>query len=321
MWKKGLALLVVCLVGFLLWHESSLEAPGGGKMYRVGILQLAEHPALDAANKGFVDGLREEGFVDNVILDHQNAQGDQSNLNTIAQRFVARNSDLVVAIATPAVQAMANATKDIPVLGTAVTSFTTARLVDSDEHPGGNVSGTTDMVPMEKRVELVHQLLPNAKKIGTIYSSSEVNSQLQAESFRKEAQKYGMELVEITVSNVNDVPQAANQLAIMGIDAVYFPTDNIIASSYANIVTIFNSANLPVFPSDETWLKTGGLAAYSVDFYRLGVQTGHMAARVLRGESTPDSMPIEMQEPIKFVFNQDEADRLHIQIPESLRQQ
>ena len=270
-------------------------------MYRVGILQLAEHPALDAANKGVVDGLREEGFVDNVILDHQNAQGDQSNLNTIAQRFVARNSDLVVAIATPAVQAMANATKDIPVLGTAVTSFTTARLVDSDEHPGGNVSGTTDMVPMEKRVELVHQL--------------------QAESFRKEAQKYGMELVEITVSNVNDVPQAANQLAIMGIDAVYFPTDNIIASSYANIVTIFSSANLPVFPSDETWLKTGGLAAYSVDFYRLGVQTGHMAARVLRGESTPDSMPIEMQEPIKFVFNQDEADRLHIQIPESLRQQ
>ena len=307
MWKKGLALLVVCLVGFLLWHESSLEAPGGGKMYRVGILQLAEHPALDAANKGFVDGLREEGFVDNVILDHQNAQGDQSNLNTIAQRFVARNSDLVVAIATPAVQAMANATKDIPVLGTAVTSFTTARLVDSDEHPGGNVSGTTDMVPMEKRVELVHQLLPNAKKIGTIYSSSEVNSQLQAESFRKEAQKYGMELVEITVSNVNDVPQAANQLAIMGIDA--------------NIVTIFSSANLPVFPSDETWLKTGGLAAYSVDFYRLGVQTGHMAARVLRGESTPDSMPIEMQEPIKFVFNQDEANRLHIQIPETLRQQ
>ena len=307
MWKKGLALLVVCLVGFLLWHESSLEAPGGGKMYRVGILQLAEHPALDAANKGFVDGLREEGFVDNVILDHQNAQGDQSNLNTIAQRFVARNSDLVVAIATPAVQAMANATKDIPVLGTAVTSFTTARLVDSDEHPGGNVSGTTDMVPMEKRVELVHQLLPNAKKIGTIYSSSEVNSQLQAESFRKEAQKYGMELVEITVSNVNDVPQAANQLAIMGI--------------YANIVTIFSSANLPVFPSDDTWLKTGGLAAYSVDFYRLGVQTGHMAARVLRGESTPDSMPIEMQEPIKFVFNQEEADRLHIKIPETLRQQ
>ena len=130
-----------------------------------------------------------------------------------------------------------------------------------------------------------------------------------------------MELVEITVSNVNDVPQAANQLAIMGVDAVYFPTDNIIASSYANIVTIFSAANLPVFPSDDTWLKTGGLAAYSVDFYKLGVQTGHMAARVLRGESTPDSMPIEMQKPIKFVFNQDEADRLHISIPEELKHQ
>ena len=171
MWKKGLALLVVCLVGFLLWHESSLEAPGGGKMYRVGILQLAEHPALDAANKGIVDGLREEGFEDNVIIDHQNAQGDQSNLNTIAQRFVARNSDLVVAIATPAVQAMANATKDIPVLGTAVTSYTTARLVDSDEHPGGNVSGTTDMVPMEKRVELVHQFV-NTSHLATAYIAS-----------------------------------------------------------------------------------------------------------------------------------------------------
>lgn len=314
--KKSLTIAALCVMGAVMIGGCG-NGSGSGN-YKVGVLQLAEHPALDAANKGFVDGLASKGFKDNVKIDQQNAQGDQSNLNTIAQRFVADRPDLVVAIATPAVQAMANASHDIPILGTAVTSYVNAKLVDSNEHPGGNVSGTTDMIPMDNRVKLIKALVPNAKKIGTIYSSSEINSQVQADEFKKLAAAEGMELVTVTVSNVNDVPQAANDLLTKGVDAVYFPTDNIVASSYSNLVSILGAKKLPIFPSDDTLLKYGGLGAYSVDFYKLGFQTGEMAAKILSGEAKVEDMPIESQSPAKLVINQEEAKKLGITIPADL---
>ena len=149
--------------------------------YKVGVVQLVEHPALDAANKGFVDALKEKGLAEKIAFDQQNAQADQSNLNSIAQRFVSDRKNLILAIATPAAQSMANATHDIPILGTAITDYEAAKLVKSNEKPGGNVSGTSDMTPVEKEVDLIIALVPNVKRIGAIYTSSEINSQLQVE--------------------------------------------------------------------------------------------------------------------------------------------
>lgn len=318
MWKlRTLVVAMVAIISIVMTGCSKDTTPDGRKLYKVGVLQLAEHPALDAANKGVIDGLRSKGFTDNIVFDQQNAQGDQSNMNSIGQRFVATPVDAIVAIATPAAQAMANATKDIPIVATAITSFETARLVDSDAHPGGNVTGSTDMVSVDKKVKLIHDLIPNVKRVGTIYSSSEVNSQLQVQAFKEEAAKYGIELVEVTVSSVNDVPQAASDLASKGIDAVFFPTDNIVASSYATLVNLLNT--YPIFPSDDTLMKDGGLASYSCDFYKLGVQTGEMLGRILLGEIQPENMPVEPTRDIKLVINRSEAARLGIIIPKNLQ--
>lgn len=316
MWKLRTLVIGLCVIGLMITGCSKDTTSDGRKLYKIGVLQVAEHPALDAANRGVVDGLKAKGFSDNIVWDQQNAQGDQSNMNSIGQRFVATPADAIVAIATPAAQAMANATKDIPIVATAITSFETARLVDSDAHPGGNVTGATDMVPMDKKVKLIKQLMPGAKRIGTIYSSSEVNSQLQADLFKEEAAKYGMELVEVTVSSVNDVPQAAADLSSKGIDAVFFPTDNIVASSYATLVNLLSA--YPIFPSDDTLMKDGGIASYSCDFYKLGVQTGEMLARILSGEVKPDALPVEPARDINLVINRKEAERLGITIPKEL---
>ncbi len=291
------------------------SSSGGDKTYKVGVVQLVEHPALDAANKGFVDGLASKGFKDNVKIDQQNAQGDQSNLNSIAQRFVSEREDLVLAIATPSAQAMANASRDIPILGTAITDYVTAKLVQSNEKPGGNVSGTTDMNPVEKQVDLIATILSNAKKVGILYSTNEINSQLQAERMKAHAKEKGIEVVEATVSNVNDVQQAAQNLVSQGVAAIYVPTDNIVASSMPNLVKITDAAKIPVFPGEDNLIKAGGLATYSVDYYQLGFQAGVMGAKILSGEAKVGDMPIEAQTNFKLVVNEEQAKRLGITIP------
>lgn len=325
MWKKRVvvaAAAALMAVGLLAGCGSdSSNDSDANKTYKVGVVQLVEHPALDAANKGFVDGLASKGFKDNVKIDQQNAQADQSNLNSIAQRFVADRDDLVLAIATPAAQAMANATKDIPILGTAITDYVQAKLVKSDEKPGTNVSGTTDMNPVEKQVDLITRILPNAKKVGIIYSASEVNSQLQAERMKKHAQEKGLEVVEMTVQNVNDIQQVAQNLVTQGVEAIYVPTDNVVVSAMPNLVKITDAAKIPVFPGEDNVVKMGGLATYSVDYYQLGFQTGVMGAKILSGEAKIEDMPVESQKEFKLVINQDVANRLGITIPADVLQE
>ncbi|WP_298704516.1 ABC transporter substrate-binding protein [uncultured Veillonella sp.] len=316
MWKKRVvaALAAVMVVGLVAGCGSG-SSSSGDKTYKVGIVQLVEHPALDAANKGFVDGLASKGFKDNVKIDQQNAQGDQSNLNSIAQRFVSEREDLVLAIATPAAQSMANASRDIPILGTAITDYVTAKLVQSNDKPGGNVSGTTDMNPVEKQLDLIATILPNAKKVGILYSTNEINSQLQAERMKAHAKEKGIEVVEATVSNVNDVQQAAQNLVSQGVAAIYVPTDNIVASSMPNLVKITDVAKIPVFPGEDNLIKAGGLATYSVDYYQLGFQAGVMGAKILSGEAKVGDMPIEAQTDFKLVVNEEQAKKLGITIP------
>lgn len=190
--------------------ENKADAPKDAKV-NVGIVQLVEHEALDAANKGFVDGMASKGFKEgeNVTYDRQNAQADQPNLQNIAHRFVNNKVNLICAIATPAAQTVANVTADIPVVATAVTDYKAAKLVKDDKKPGTNVTGTTDMNPVADQLDLLLKLVPGAKTVGTIYCSSEVNSQLQVDILKKAAQAKGIAVKEATVSNVNDIQQAA----------------------------------------------------------------------------------------------------------------
>lgn len=236
------------------------QAPAA-KTYNVGVVQLVEHQALDAANKGFVDGLASKGFVEgkNVKFDFQNAQADQSNLRNIATRFTGNKVDLIGAIATPAAQTMANATNKIPIVATAVTDFEIAKLVKSNDKPGTNVTGSSDMAPINSLLELIVKIYPNAKNVGVMHSSSEINSERQVQIFKEEAKKYNLSVREATVSNVNDIQQAAQSL-VGKVDLIYTPTDNTIASAVPALIKITEKAKLPVFAGEGGEVKGGATA-------------------------------------------------------------
>lgn len=304
-------------------QQSQTDEPKDKEMVTVGIVQLAEHDALSSANKGFVDGLAAEGFVEgeNLTINQQNAQSDQSNLQNIAQQFVANKVDLICAIATPAAQTVANATSDIPVVATAVTDYVEAKLAESNEAPGHNVTGTSDMNPIEDQVDLILAIAPEAKVIGTIYCSSEVNSELQVGLMRQYAESKGLEVEEATVSTVNDIQQAAQSLVNKNVDAIYVPTDNVVASAMPNLVGVTDEYKLPVICGEAAPVANGGLATIGIDYYKLGQQTAAMAAKILRGEATPAEMPIETQKEMTYTVNQEVAERLGITILQEIMEQ
>lgn len=320
----SLGLAVVLGIGLLVGCGSQEKpkqaASKESKVYQVGIAQLVEHKALDDSRKGFIDGLKKKGFVEgkNLKLDIQNAQGDQSNLQTIANRFVANKVDLICAIATPTAQAMANATKTIPIVGNAITSFKSAKLVESDEKPNTNVTGANDMTPIAAQIDLAVKLLPNAKRLGILYTSSEVNSQVQANIAKQYAQKKNLQVVEVTISNINDIQQAATSM-IGKVDMIYVPTDNVIASSVATLISVTNPAKLPVIVGESSMLKAGGLCSVGIEFYELGVVSGEMAGDILLGKSKPQDMPIASQKEYKDIINKKAAETLGIQIPAALQ--
>ena len=291
----SLGVATVLAAGIFAGCGGSQQAgSSSGKTYKIGVVQLVEHNALDAANKGFVDGLKERGYEQgkNVEFDQQNAQADQSNLQNIAQRFVSGKMDLICAIATPAAQTVANATKDIPIVGTAITDYVGAKLAASNEKPGGNITGTSDMNPIKEQIDLLLKIKPDAKTIGTIYCSSEVNSEVQIKAMQEYAESKGLTVKVATISTVNDLQQAAQSL-VGSVDAFYEPTDNIVASAMPTLVAITDPAKIPVICAEPNMVKAGGLATYGIDYYKLGVQTGHMAADILEGKSKPADMSIE----------------------------
>ncbi|WP_432641839.1 ABC transporter substrate binding protein [Acidaminococcus sp.] len=320
-WLAAMALAAM-VVGAAGCGSSTQTGSKDKKSYKVGVIQLVQHPALDAANKGFIDGLKSKGFEEgkNVTFDQQNAQGDQSNLQTIAQRFVSNKDDLVCAIATPAVQTMANATKEIPIVGTAVTDYKVAKLVKDNSKPGTNVTGTTDMNPVEAQIDLLVKIMPKAKTVGFIYNSSEVNSQLQIDLAKKAAAARGLATVEATVSSVNDIQQAAQSL--MGkVDALYIPTDNVMASAMPNLIKITDEAKIPVFCGESGMLKAGGVATLGIDYYKLGLQTGEMAADILSGKAKPQDMAIQSQKTFTVTLNEEAIKKLGLTIPDDIRKE
>lgn len=284
--------------------------------FNVGIVQIVEHAALDVASKGFVDGMAAKGYKEgeNVTYDRQNAQADQSNLHTIAQHFINKKVDLICAVATPAAQVVANATQDIPIVATAVTDYEAAKLIKSNAKPETNVTGTSDMNLVEAQLDLIIKLVPAVKTVGVIYNSSEINSQVQVDLLKGFAKDRKVEIKEATVNNVNDIQQAARSL-VGKVEAIYVPTDNVLASAMPALAMVTEEAKLPVVSG---WDDANGIATIAIDYYKLGVQTGEMAADILSGKAKPADMPIQTQNEFTVVVNEANAKKIGLTIPKEI---
>lgn len=293
---------------------------GGSKKHSIGIIQLADHVALDSAREGFIAALKDNSYVDgqNITIDYQNAQGDQTNLSTISDRFVSNKVDLILGIATPAVQAVAGKTTEIPILGTAVTDYVAARLVDSNEAPGGNISGTNDMNPIKDQIDLLVKLVPDAKTVGVLYTSSEDNSIVQAKIAKEVIESKGLVYTEVTVTNTNDVQQAVQSI-VEKCDAIYIPTDNTFASAMPVVHGVTSQSKTPVICGEAGMVENGGLATLGINYYDLGYQTGLMAVKILKGEAKPATMPIESASGFDFAINGEVAEEIGLSIPDDLK--
>lgn len=288
------------------------------EQFKIGILQLMEHDALDNARNGFLDALAEGGYAEGekIVVDVQNAQGDQSNLKTMSQKFVNDKEDLILAIATPAAQSVAAETQEIPILATAITDYPEAGLVESNEMPNVNLSGTSDRTPVKEQFTLLKQILPDVKKVGIMYNSSEANSEIQAKSAIEACEDLGLEYQEGTVTNVNDIQQVVQSIA-GEVDALYIPTDNTFASAIPLVVSITDVEKVPVICGENGMVKGGGLATVGIDYYKLGQQTGKMAIRVLEGEDV-SKMPVEFPDSTEVCINLDTAEKIGVTIPQDI---
>lgn len=296
--------------------------PQAAAQIPVGVVQLVEHEALDATVKGFIDELAARGFKngEKIRIDRQNAQGDQTTLANIGGRFVSAKSGLIFASSTPALQAMARSTKTIPIVATAVTSFEAARVVKSDQAPGGNVTGVSNLGPIAAQLELLVELTGEKTKtepVGVIFNPSEVNAEYQVEKFRAEAKARGIAVIEAAAGSVNDVPQAIASMRGK-VCALWLPTDNVLASAAANVAKLAIDAKLPVIASDSALVRAGSLASISVDYYELGRMTGAIGADILEGKKKPADTPIAFQNAQKPLVNMKTASAIGLEIPQKV---
>ncbi|MCC0649329.1 ABC transporter substrate-binding protein [Clostridioides sp. ZZV15-6598] len=296
--------------------ESNKSSDKNNEIKKIGITQLVEHQALDASREGFIKALEDNGFKDgkNIEIDYQNAQNDMPTTQTIASKFVSDKKDLIFAISTPSAQAAYNATKDIPILITAVTDPVSAGFADSLDKPGKNVSGTSNFTPIDKSLKALDILIPQAKTIGVIYNTSEVNSKVQVDNLKKYANDKGLKIIEKGISSSSEINQAASSL--MGnVDVIYAPTDNLLASSMPIVSQLATKNKIPIIAAEEGMVKGGALACQGIDYERLGYKTGEMAVKVLKGESKVSDMPITSLEETNLIINEDTLKALSIDKP------
>lgn len=314
--RKLLAPLLV--VGILLTSLISLHQLKADKkkdVFRIGISQFITHQSLDATREGFVDELAKQGYIEgkNIEIDLQNAQGEQRNLKTISQQL-AESSDVVLAIATPSAQSLANTTQTTPVIFSAVTDPVSAKLVESREHPGGNVTGTSDQSSnaISTQINLIKKVLPKAKTIGILYTQSEPNSVVQKDEAKRLLEEKGFTVVEKTILDSNNVKAAAESL-MAEVDMVFVPTDNIISSTMETVKQVSIKHKVPVFGGSTEMIAVGGLYNYGTNYEELGRQTARMLIRVLKGEK-PENIAVELPEKLELHTNQEMADALGIDI-------
>lgn len=311
------ATLVGCTVGGTTTTTSTTttKTSSSDGSYTVGILQLVQHDALDAATQGFKDALTEE-LGDAVTFDEQNASGETATCATIANQFVTEGVDLILANATASLQASAAATSDIPILGTAVTDYATALDIDDwTGTVGGNISGTSDLAPLDQQAALFTELLPDAKKIGLLYCSAEPNSKYQADVITEYLEDAGFEVSEYPFADSNDI-QSVTTTACNEVDAIYIPTDNTAANNTELINNVAEPAGVPIIAGEEGICSGCGIATLSISYYDLGYKTGEMAAKILTGEEDISTMAVESAEATTKEYVQSRADKLGVEIPD-----
>lgn len=292
----------------------SESGSGEGDSYKIGISQLVQHPALDSATEGFKEAFEDAGI--DVEWDEQNANGEQSTALTIAQQFNTDGKDLVLAVATPAAQAAAQAITETPVLFTAVTDPKSAELVESDDKPGFNVTGTSDMASIPDQMELLKEIVPDAKKVGIVYSSGEVNSEVQVEAAKDAAKDLQLEISTQTVTTGNDIKQATEALG--DVDAIYVPTDNMVVAGISSLVQVAEEKQIPVIGAESGTVEGGAVATLGIDYEELGKQTGEMAIRILKDGEDPAEMPVEKATEFTYVVNEEAAKRMGVEIPQKI---
>lgn len=320
--KKMVAVLVSAMMtmGLLTGCKSSGSKSGDAE-YTIGISQFAEHGSLDNCREGFIEGLKEEGIEEgeNLKIEYKNAAADQGTAKQISDTFVSDKVDLICGIATPSAQAAFNSAmnSDIPVIYTAVTDPAEAKLVDDEGNPVGEITGTSDELPIKEQLEMIREILPDAKKVGILYTTSEANSVSALSTYKKLAGDYDLEIVEKGVTQTADISLAGEEL-LGEVDCLTNLTDNTVVNSLATILDKANAQKIPVFGSEIEQVKLGCLAAEGLDYIKLGKQTGKMAAQVLKGEKKASEIKYEtISEPGLYV-NTKAAENLGITIDESL---
>ncbi|MBB2954917.1 putative ABC transport system substrate-binding protein [Bifidobacterium commune] len=315
--------IALILVGDFVYqlgkHNTSGENSSKHQIARVGILQYVSHPALNQIHKGVVDGLKKEGFVDgkNIQIFDQNGQADQSKLATMSEQLANKKSDVLVGIATPAAQALANATSSIPIVLGAVTDPVAAGLVKDMKTPGKNITGVSDQPPVTSQIQLGKTLMPQAKTVGMLYSSTEANSKSQIDTASKAASDLGMQVKKFAVPSSNEIAQTVQVMSDQ-CDFIYIPLDNTIANAMPTVTDEANKKQRPVITSVDTMVRQGGLATIGVNQYQLGLETGRMAAEILKGSSKPANTPVYTFSTGDTIINKDQARKLGIEVPESV---
>lgn len=295
--------------------SDSSKSGSDSKKYRIGICQLMEHAALDAATKGFKEALTKKLGADNVEFDVQNAQGESTNCSTICNGFVTDNVDLIMANATGSLQAAVSTTSDIPIVGTSVTDYATAlNMKDWNGKTGTNVTGTSDLAPIDQQEDLLLEILPNVKTVGIAYCSSEPNSSYQADKMKEALDKDGIAYKEYTAADSNEI-QSVITTACGECDAIYIPTDNTMASSVETIKNVVVPAGVPVIAGEEG-ICAAGVATLSISYYDLGYKTGEMAYEILKDSKKPGDMDIAYASETTKEYNKEICDTLNIKAPE-----
>ena len=315
--KKWIALLLTAMLLFSLaaCGASGDGASDGGK-YTIGIVQLVQHEALDAATNGFMDTVKAELGEENVTFDLQNASGDSANCATIVNGFVSDDVDLILANATPALLAAANGTETIPILGTSITDYGDALKIENFSGTvGGNISGTSDQAPLDKQAEMVLEICPDAKNVGILYCSAEPNSVFQADKVEGFLTAKGVSVTRYTFTDSNDVA-GVTATACTECDALYVPTDNTAASCGEAIHNAASGSGIPIIAGEEGACRLFGVATLSIDYYNLGVATGKMAVKILTGEADIADMPIEYDPNPQLKYNPELCRELNITPPD-----
>ncbi|WP_370257629.1 ABC transporter substrate-binding protein [Marinobacter nauticus] len=307
------------LIGASLLAAASLVQADDPRV--VAITQIVEHPALDAVHEGVKDELAERGYREgeNLRLMHESAQGNSAIASQIARKFVGENPDVIVAIATPSAQTVAAAARNVPVVFSAVTDPVAAKLVQSWEAPGANITGVSDMLPIEKHLDMLQRAMPDAKRIGTVFNPGEANAAALIELLEERLQARGLELVKGAATKTSEVLGAARSL-VGKADAIYLTTDNTVISAAEAVVSVGERAKIPVFAADTATVERGAVAALGFNYYNHGRQTGAMVARVLEGAGTAD-MPVETMEELDLYVNPEAAERMGVTLPEDLIQE